>query len=61
MIKKRGFFYHFHKYRKKILLGDCNSKVEGENIFKPTSRNESLHHDRNYNGVRILNLGIYKT
>jgi exonuclease III len=36
----------FDKYLKchmKILLGDFNSKVQRENIFKPTIRNESLH------------------
>ena len=39
----------------KILLGDFNAKVGGENIFKPTSGNESLHLDNNDNGVRIAN------
>ena len=41
-----------------ILLGDFNTKLGVGNIFKPTSGNESLHHDRNDNGVRILNLDI---
>ena len=40
----------------KILLGDFNGKVGRENIFKLTIRNESLHKDRNDNGVRIVNL-----
>ena len=40
----------------KILLGDFNSKVARENIFKPTIGNESLHQDGNANGVRIVNL-----
>jgi len=39
----------------KILLGDFNTKVETENIIKPTIGNESLHKDINDNGVRILN------
>jgi hypothetical protein len=39
----------------KILLGDFNAKVERENIFKPTTRNESLHQDSNGNGVRTVN------
>jgi hypothetical protein len=44
---KGGFceqvFNHFPKYHMKILLGDLNSKVGIENIFKPTIGNESLH------------------
>jgi len=38
-----------------ILLGDVSAKVERENIFKPTSGNESLHQNSNDNGVRIIN------
>jgi len=48
-------FDHFPKYHMKILLGDFNAKVERENIFKPTTGNESLHQDSNDNGVRIVN------
>jgi hypothetical protein len=33
----------FSKYHKKILLGDFNTKVGKENIFKSTTGNESLH------------------
>jgi len=44
---KGGFyeqvFDHFPKYHTKILLGDFNSKVGRENIFKLKIRNESLH------------------
>jgi exonuclease III len=29
-------FYNFPKYHMKIMLGDFNSKVGRENIFKPT-------------------------
>jgi len=36
-------FDHFRKYHMKILLGDFNTKVGRENIFKPTIRNDSLH------------------
>ena len=42
------FFYHFPKYHMKILLGDFNTKVGRENIFKPTIGNESLHQDSKY-------------
>jgi len=38
----------------KILLGDFNTKVVGENIFKPTIGNESLLQDSNAKGIRIL-------
>jgi exonuclease III len=53
-------FDHFHKYDTKILLGDFNAKVGKENIFKQTIRNESLHYDSNYNGVRIVNFATLK-
>jgi hypothetical protein len=32
-------FDKFHKYHMKILLGDFNSKVDREDIFKTTIRN----------------------
>jgi hypothetical protein len=32
---------HFPEYHMKILLGDCNAKLWGEDIFKPTVVNES--------------------
>jgi hypothetical protein len=44
----------------KILLGEFNAKVGGENIFKPTIGNESLHQDNNNNGVRIVNFATSK-
>ena len=50
------FFNHFPKYNMKNLFRDFNAKVGGENIFKPTIRNESLHQDINDIGVRIVNL-----
>ena len=42
-------FHHFPKYNMKILLGDFNAKVGRENIFKPSTGNESLHQDSNDN------------
>jgi hypothetical protein len=34
--------------------------VGGENIFKPTIGNESLHQNSNDNGVRIVNFASLK-
>ena len=45
----------------KILLGDFNAEVGRENIFKPTTGNESLHQDSNDNGVRVVNITTSKT
>jgi hypothetical protein len=39
----------------KILLGDFNTKVGIENIFKPTTGNERLNQDNIHNGIRIVN------
>jgi len=44
----------------KILLVEFNAKLGREDIFKPTNRNESLHHDGNDNSVRIVNLAKLK-
>jgi len=38
-----------------MLLGEFNGKVGEKNIFKPTIGQESLHHDSNGNGVRLVN------
>jgi hypothetical protein len=43
-------FNYFHKYHKRILLGDFRPKLGSENIFKLTVGNESLHQDSNNNG-----------
>jgi hypothetical protein len=43
----------------KILLGDFNTNVGRENIFKPTVGNESLHQGSN-NNVRIINFATFK-
>ena len=53
-------FDHFPKYDIKILLGDFNAKVRRDNIFKPTIGNESVHHDSNYNEIRIVNFSKSK-
>jgi hypothetical protein len=39
----------------KILLGDFNAKVGRDDIFKPTTGNESLHDISNDNGVTLIN------
>ena len=43
-----------------ILLGDFNANGGRENIFKPTTGNESLHQDSNDNNARIVNLATSK-
>jgi len=44
----------FPKYHREVLLGDFNSKLGREDIFKPTIGNDSLHQDSNANG-HIIN------
>jgi hypothetical protein len=46
---------HLHTYHMIILLGDVNAKVGRENIFKPTTKNESLHQNSSDDDVRIIN------
>jgi hypothetical protein len=54
-------FDKFLKYHiLKILLGDFNAKVGWEDIFKPTTGNESLHEISNDNGVRVVNFATSK-
>jgi hypothetical protein len=53
-------FDKFPKYHMKILLGDVNSKVDREDIFKLTIGNKSLHEISNDNGVRLVNLSTSK-
>jgi hypothetical protein len=43
-----------------ILLGYFNEKMGTEITFKPTVRNDSLHHDNNDNGVIIENFVTLK-
>ena len=44
----------------KIILGDFSTKLEREDIFKPTIENESLHQDSKDNDFRIVNFAISK-
>jgi hypothetical protein len=44
----------------KSLLGDFNAKVGGEDNFKLTIGNESLHEISNDNGVRVVNFATSK-
>jgi hypothetical protein len=54
---RAGFF---PKYHMKILLGDFNTNVRRQNIFKPTIGNESLLQANNDNAVRIVHLATLK-
>jgi hypothetical protein len=45
-------FSHFHKYHIKNLLEDFNAKLKGEDIYKPSVGNESLHENINCSGIR---------
>jgi hypothetical protein len=44
----------------KIFLGDFNAKLGREDIFKPTTGNDSLHEDSNDKGVRVVNFATSK-
>jgi hypothetical protein len=44
----------------KILVGDFNTKVGREDIFKPVIGNEGLHEASNDTGVRVVNFEISK-
>jgi hypothetical protein len=54
------FFNNFSKYRLKILLGDFNTKVGKESIFKLTIGNESLHQYSKNSSVRIVHFATSK-
>jgi hypothetical protein len=54
-------FDQFPRNDMKILLGPLKVKAGKENIFKLTTRNDSLHEISNDNGVRVLNLSHLKT
>jgi hypothetical protein len=45
-------FHKFPTYHMKILLGDVNTKIGREDIFKPTIGNESLHEISKHSGAR---------
>ena len=51
---------HFSHYYMKILLRDFTANDVGENIFKPTIKNESLHQDSNTKGIIIVNFATLK-
>jgi hypothetical protein len=53
-------FDKFPKYHMKILLVQFSAEVGREDIFKPTTGNESLHGISNNNGVKVLNLATSK-
>jgi hypothetical protein len=53
-------FGKFSKYNLKILPGDFIAKVGREDIFKPTTGNESLHEISDDNGVRVVNFATSK-
>jgi hypothetical protein len=44
----------------KILLRDFNAKVGMEDIFKPTTGNESLRENNNDNGLKVVNVTTYE-
>jgi hypothetical protein len=44
----------------KVMLGDYNTKVGREDIFKPTIGNESIHEISGDNGVRVVNFATSK-
>jgi hypothetical protein len=50
----------FPRNRMKILLGNFNSNVGREDIFKPITGNESPHEASNANGVRVENFATSK-
>jgi hypothetical protein len=52
-------FDHFQKYHMNNLSGDVNAKV-GEDIFKPTIGNKTLHDIRNNNVFRRVNFSTSK-
>jgi hypothetical protein len=51
-------FNKFPKYHMKMLLGDFNVKAGREDIFKPTTWNESLHDISN--DMRVVNFATSK-
>jgi hypothetical protein len=53
-------FDKFPKYHKKILLADFSAKVCGEDIFRATTGNESLHENSDDNGFRVVNFATNK-
>ena len=61
MEELQHIFNDFPKCHMKSTLGYFNAKGGGgENIFKLTIGNESLHQDSNDNGVKIINYATQK-
>jgi hypothetical protein len=52
--------YVFAQYHTKILLGHFNAKVDKEDIFKPKTRNKSLHEISYVNGISVVNFATSK-
>jgi hypothetical protein len=52
-------FDKFPKYPTKMLL-DFNAEVSREDIFKPTTGNDSLHEISNESGIRVVNFTTSK-
>ena len=44
----------------KIILRDFNAKVGKEDIYKPTSDNESVYNETNNNGIKMIQFSISK-
>jgi hypothetical protein len=44
----------------KIMLGDFEAELGRENIFKPTTGNESWYESSNENSVRLVNFATLK-
>jgi hypothetical protein len=53
-------FDKFCKYHMEILLGDFNTKIGRDDIFKPAVGNESSHQTSNGNGDRVVNFATSK-
>jgi exonuclease III len=53
-------FHKFRKYHMIILLGDFNAKVGREDIFKPSTGNESLQEISNDNEFRVIKFATSK-
>jgi hypothetical protein len=53
-------FDHFPEYHMKILLGDFNTKLRREDLFKPTIWDENLHENINATGIIVVNFATSK-
>ena len=42
----------------KIIFGDFNAKAGKENIYIPTTGNESLHDETNNNGIKMIQFTV---